>query len=327
MPCFHPIKAWQYFKPSPSGKKDIVFHINPAERFCYKEIELPCGQCIGCRLDYSKQWAARIMCEAQSYDQNWFVTLTYDDLYLPHKSIVHLDTGELIEGNPLVPEHLTKFMKDLRRYFEYHYNHTGIRFYAAGEYGDLSGRPHYHLCVFNLPLDGLLEPFFFNKMHQQIYKCPVIAQIWQRGLVSVGELTFQSAAYVARYVLKKRKGKDSAWYYESKALVPEFTRMSRRPGIGRDYYEAHKEEIYKTDTLTLPKGRGSITLKPPKYYDGLYDLDSPEAMAAIKADREFAAVSAAAARDLQSTLTRDERRAILERTQEQKALGLIRSIE
>lgn len=150
MPCYHPIQAWSLKdKRKPDGKRIISFQGptqgDKADK--WEGIQLPCGQCIGCRLDYSRQWADRILLETTLWEHNWFVTLTYSDEFVPYKSTVNTTTGELIEGKTLVPEHLTKFMKDLRRYWSYHYGHDNIRFYACGEYGGQTERPHYHLCI------------------------------------------------------------------------------------------------------------------------------------------------------------------------------------
>ena len=113
-------------------------------------LEVPCGNCIECRLNKSREWATRIACEQYTSCNSIFLTLTYDDENLPM-------------GNhflpSLVPDHVSTFMKDLRAYCKYHYNTDNIRFYAAGEYGSVTARPHYHLCIFNLPYSLLTKSF------------------------------------------------------------------------------------------------------------------------------------------------------------------------
>lgn len=328
MACYHPIAAWKHkTAKNDNGKSVITFHL-PLTLSDYEEIRVPCGQCVGCRLDYSRDWATRIMCECKSWEQNWFVTLTYDPEHVPVSSVVDTETGEFIQGMTLVPSHLTKFMKDLRRYWEYHYDHTGIRFYACGEYGDESGRPHYHLAIFNLPFaPDQLEPWFFNKEHQQIYKCPVLEQIWANGIVAVGEVTFNSAAYIARYMLKKQKGPDAAAFYRSQGKAPEFSRMSRRPGIGADYYAQHRDEIYEHDEMFMGTLKKVMKVKPPKYFDRLYDMDSPEAMAAIKEDRAAVAKAASAAMLSKTTLREDELNRVRERSVIERTNSLLRSVD
>lgn len=329
MACYHPLQAWSLKgKRKPDGKRIISFNgpTRGDDPDKWEEIQLPCGQCIGCRLDYSREWADRIMLESTLWENSWFVTLTYSEEFVPIKQVINKETGELIEGKTLVPEHLTKFMKDLRRYYKYHYDQVNIRFYACGEYGGQTERPHYHLCVFNLPLFDL-EPFFLNAQHDQIYKCATIEKIWGKGIISVGKLTWNSAAYVARYMLKKQKGDGASWYYQSKGQLPEFTRMSRRPGIGAMYYEGHKEDIYKNDEIVVLMGKRPRAVKPPKYFDRLYDLESPEAMAAIKEARGEAARRKEAAADKQSTLYPWERLEIQERAKKEQIKKLVRTIE
>lgn len=281
-------------------------------------------------MDYSRQWATRIWCEQQLWPENYFVTLTYNPESLPqtYKAIVDKSTGELIENNSLVPTHLTKFMKDLREYFRSRYDHVGIRFYGVGEYGDQNGRPHYHICLFNLPLPpDALEPWYQNELHQMIYKCPLLDKIWSRGFTAVGELTWNSAAYVARYMLKKQKGENAAEYYAGKALVPEFSRMSRDPGIGRQYYEMHKESMYRNDELYVPQLQTVAKLKPPRYFDRLYDLDSPEALQAVKDRRREASVRSQALMLKKSTYKPSEVYANRERSVVDRAKGLFRALE
>lgn len=111
-------------------------------------------------------------------------------------------------------------------------------------------RGHTIIFASNLPLFDL-EPFFINANHDQIYKCETIEKIWGKGIISVGKVTWNSAAYVARYMLKKQKGAGADWYYQSKGQEPEFTRMSRKPGIGAEYYQANKESIYKNDEIVI----------------------------------------------------------------------------
>lgn len=327
MACYHPLCAWSPLKfRNENGKRVVLFSMPPLDKLhLYEELRVPCGQCVGCRLDYSRDWATRIMLEAREYEDNYFVTLTYAPEHLPLKAVVNTETGEYIEGATLVPDHVKKFMKDLRRHWEYHYHHKGIRFYLCGEYGELSGRPHYHICVFNLPLpEGALLPFFLNEMHQQVYLCPEIQAIWKRGNVSVGSLTWDSAAYVARYMLKKVKGSMALQEYAMQAKESEFSRMSRRPGIGLAYYEKNKGKIYDVDEIVLADAR---VVRPPKYYDRLFDLDSPEAMAAIKEKRKESALAAQAVAAQKTTLSYDEQLAVKERNHQGRIKKLLRNLE
>ena len=121
------------------------------------------------------------------------------------------------------------------------------------------------------------------------YESDHISRIWDKGFITIGEVTFESCAYVARYVIKKQKGKGAKEYYENLGLTPEFVRMSRRPGIAREWYEANKDKIYETDEIFLSDGKGKLRqLKPARYFDRLYDNYKPEQLEEVKARRRVA---------------------------------------
>lgn len=233
-------------------------------------VQVPCGKCVGCRLEYSRQWANRIVVESMQYPKNscWFLTLTYDD----NSNIAHnlSKTSSNDICYTLTPKDLTLFLKRLRERFRAS-GHTGVRFYACGEYGSSSARPHFHICVFNLPIPDLK---YYSKNHNgdALYNSDLINEIWSYGHVVIGELTWQSAAYVARYVMKKRKGSDAKDYYEQSGLFPEFVRMSRRPGIGLQYFDENWRKLYEFDEMYLPNGK---TCKPVRYFDKKLKLSSP----------------------------------------------------
>ena len=111
-------KPFTYATPSQRLK---AFNELKAQPRWYDVALIPCGRCMECRLEYSRQWANRQMLEAATSDNNWFLTLTYDDEHLPKNS----------QGYPtLVKNDVKKFMKDLREYYSYHYGISGIRFFA-----------------------------------------------------------------------------------------------------------------------------------------------------------------------------------------------------
>ena len=119
-----------------------------------KEIlQVPCGQCIGCRIDRSRQWANRCMLELQYHDSAYFVTLTYDDLHVPKAYYPDPDTGEAHQSLTLCKRDFQLWMKRLRKRF----SDDKIRFFACGEYGGSTHRPHYHAIVFGLHLDDLVK--------------------------------------------------------------------------------------------------------------------------------------------------------------------------
>lgn len=204
-----------------------------------------------------------------------FLTLTYDDEYLP-------------PGGTLVVRDLQLFMKRLRKR-----KGEGIRFYASGEYGDGNLRPHYHLLLFNVEFEDrtfLRE----NVRGERLYCSKECHDLWPYGFNVIGDVTFDSAAYVARYVMKKVDGaKRAAGHYvayDADGLVferaPEFAIMSRRPGIGRPYYEKYGDEIRGHDSIVM-EGR---EVKPPRYYDTISDKVQPALLHYQKRDRKRAAV-------------------------------------
>lgn len=280
---------------------------------------IPCGQCIGCRLDYSREWATRIMLEAKQWKNNWFITLTYNDENLPYRARVNTETGELMESAPLCPEDLQLFMKRLRKHWSDKYKHQNIRFYACGEYGEENGRPHYHIAIFNLPLQPkALKWYKRNEQYQTIWTCPELEEIWGMGFVTVGALTYQSAAYIARYMCKKQKGKDQKEYYEMLGLTPEFSRMSLKPGIGA---AAYKKEYYEKDYIQMPDGR---QVKPPKYFERMFEEDGGN-LKAIKEQRKAAATLIEQRKDEERGTTRTERLKREEETKTSRANALKRS--
>lgn len=325
MSCYHPIDAWK-------RGKDIRFE-QPGNNetamaaFGWEKVQIPCGQCIGCRLEYSRQWAIRIVKEAEKYKQNYFVTLTYDPQNVPLQTVVNEETGEVTTGMTLVKKDMQNFMKRLRRKLEYEKGDHNIRFYGCGEYGSEHGRPHYHICIMNLqiPMSWLKE--WKKSPAGMIYQCEEIEKLWGKGFITVGAVTWESAAYVARYMMKKAKGKEALWEYKSQGKAPEFTLMSRKPGIAREWYEEHKNEIYKNDEMFIPKKGGARKVKPPRYYDKLFDIENPERMAEIKRNRKQTAVRKRNAELAQTTAEWGQILKAKEHKQEEKCKKLIRTID
>ncbi len=321
---YHPLKAWEHTtKKTANGKAVIGWMTEPApsERGVWKRIELPCGQCIGCRLDYSRNWATRCILESKQWQHNQFVTLTYSPETVPTNITVDTETGEVEELLTLNKPDLQKFMKDLRRYYDYHFKHQNIRFYRCGEYGDKYKRPHYHLIIFNLPVPDL-KYYFTNKEFQPVYTSEILSKIWGKGIVTIGAVTYQSAAYVARYILKKQTG-EQEYLYEGRE--PEFTEMSRRPGIAADWYKNHKDQIYKNDeVIIISRMNKAISKKPPKYFDKLYDQIEPEKLSDVKKARRERAIMNRERKQFNTTLSPDAQLRVQERNQIAKANTLKR---
>lgn len=289
-------KEWIY-QPKSKDSKDYYQDLKIT-----KYIEIPCGRCIGCRLTYSKEWATRCMLEAKEYKHNYFITLTYS----PEKVPINEKLGNLT----LKPKDLQDFLKRLRKYYEQHFNHQSIRFYACGEYGSTTQRPHYHILGFNLPIFDII-PLKRTKTNDQLYYSPTVEKIWGKGNVWIGEVNWNTCAYVARYIMKKQKGPEAKQYYEENGEVPEFVRMSRRAGIGQKYFEDNYKQIYNCDEILIQKRnkKGKIevqSVKPARYYDKLYDQLEPENMLLIKEARQKQAIENEKLRQQRSTKTRLE---------------------
>lgn len=231
--------------------------------------DVPCGTCLNCRLTYARTWSQRCLLESKCWDENWFVTLTYDD--------DHLRYGEV--WPTLVPPDVVLFLKRLREYCRER-GHIGVRFYMCGEYGDTTCRPHYHLLLFNLPINDL-KYYSKSMLGDTYWNSETMTRLWSKGHVVVGEVTEQSAAYVARYVMKKANNNTD---YDSLGVHKEYVRMSRNPGIGLFYLVHHLEEIYEKDQIYLPGGK---IVKPCRYFDEKAMKLLPDAdWDAIKARRQ-----------------------------------------
>lgn len=274
MPCYHPLTAWLSKDVNPSGKRSLVFKEENGKPF--SKLEVPCGQCIGCRLEKSRQWAVRCVHEASLYDSNCFITLTYNDESLP------LDGG-------LRKEDFQKFMKRFRKAIA----PRQIRFFHCGEYGELTRRPHYHACIFNFDFPDKVE--WSTRDGVVLYRSPFLEKLWPFGNSSIGEVTFESAAYVARYVTKKVTGDAAENHYsrvdsdtgEVFQVSPEYCTMSRRPhGIGYGWYEKYASDAFPKDFITIRGARH----KPPRYYGHLYEISNSEDYEAIKRRRMLYAI-------------------------------------
>lgn len=252
MPCFYPLQA--FFQKRPDGKKDVCFSNSLARQFYEMgsraylpdSLSIPCGRCIGCRLERSRQWAVRCIHESESYDENCFITLTFDDDNLLKQC----------PGGSLVRSHMQNFNKRLRKF----YPDRKIRTFYCGEYGDELGRPHYHSLLFNLDFP---DKTLWSKLSgSRYYVSDTLSMLWPYGFSTIGDLTFESAAYVARYCVKKVTGFKARQHYKGK--LPEFAQPSLKPGIGRDWIERYgKTDVFPFDELVV---RGNVC-KPPRYYD------------------------------------------------------------
>lgn len=245
---------WKYrFYALKAGNFDPRPCTNPRTGEVREKVLVSCGQCVECRLKYAKDWADRCMMEASLYpdDTNWFITLTYDPVY--DDLLKNPETGML----SLKKDHLTAFEKALRQVLaRAGIQSAGVRFFSAGEYGDAFGRPHWHCLVFNAPLPDA-NIFAHNKLGDPLYHSALIEKAWKYGFAVLGKITWQSASYTARYVMKKRKGKEKS-YYDAAGIEPEFTRMSRNPGIGKEFIDANIEYLESHSGIAIPGSSGRL---------------------------------------------------------------------
>lgn len=241
---------------------------------------MPCGRCVGCDLERSRQWAVRCMHEASLSPDNCFVTLTYAEEHLP-------------PGGSLDREAFPLFMKRLRKSI----SPQKVRYFHAGEYGDTYWRPHYHACLFGYDFPDKVQ--WSVRGGFPVWRSPALEALWPFGNSEIGSVTFESAAYVARYILKKLRGRDadsvSAKLLHYAAVdgetgevffrEPEYATMSRRPGLGALWFERFADDVYTHDELVM---RGE-KMRPPRYYDKLLAASDPtraEAVCFARARRE-----------------------------------------
>lgn len=259
MTCYHPLLAYKS-----EGK--VVFN----KPFAFaKGFNIPCGQCIGCRLNYSRQWAIRIVHEAQMHEYNCFITLTFSQEHLEQRdNPLSLDVSEY-----------QRFMKRLRKRFG-----NNVRFFHCGEYGDQNKRPHYHAIIFGMDFPD--KVLWSKRDGIRLYTSATLEELWPYGFSTIGDVTFQSAAYVARYIMKKHKGEGAEDHYtrwcpetgEGTVVAPEYCTMSRKPGIGYEWLQKYKADVYPHDYVVINQHK----VKPPRYYDSLL---SEEELAALKEQR------------------------------------------
>lgn len=273
MTCTTPLNGWEKKQALGGGItwKKQESNGNP--------MSVPCGQCHSCRRARRRTWALRCKHEAELYDQNCMVTLTYANEHLPPDFSVK-------------KTRMQKFMKDLRANIAPY----RVRFLGCGEYGDRRGRPHYHILLFGWD-------FMDKEIHSRTkagtvnYRSERLEKIWRDGHATVNEFSFECAEYVAGYIQKKLNGplvdevdevtglKPYEWANpvtgEIHQREPEFMLASRRPGIGREWFERFQDDLY-------PHGyavNGDYKMQVPAYYEKLMERESPELIAKIKRDR------------------------------------------
>ncbi len=277
MACYSPLKGFK------NANGALVFK---RSAHTVGQMEVACGQCLGCRLDRTLMWAMRITHEGYLYENsygNCFVTLTY-------RSKKECDTRQIRKGHHVPADyslnyhHFKDFIKRLRRHFP-----QKIRYFHCGEYGEENLRPHYHACLFNCTFNDMAV----EQQREGIntYSSASLAKLWPFGFCTVGQLNFETAAYTAGYILKKVTGPsgDETYlrndeYGVAYWVKPPYVTMSLKPGIGADFYAKFKTDFFPSDESPVP-GKGIIK-KVPRYYETIFKNENPAMHDVVKNIRQ-----------------------------------------
>lgn len=261
-----------------------------------KVMLIPCGQCIGCRIRQREDWTTRIELEARDYpkEEVWFITLTYDDDHVPGMIV---KTGELMrkvqytwkpgEKRPesvqiLLYEDIQKFLKRLRKAYR-----GKLRYFVAGEYGEQTARPHYHMILYGWKPKDLENLYKIH--HNGYYTSKWLADLWGMGQIQIAQAVPETYRYVAGYVTKKMyeiDGKKANVYYDLGQTKP-FACMSLKPGLGDHYYQEHKAEIWRQGYIQCTNGKKA---QIPRYYEKQMEAENPERLWRIKRNRQKNAI-------------------------------------
>lgn len=290
MSCFSPMRGYPIGKTANGKvkykilKKNFPEYVNtstydnPKTRV-YEYTELPCGSCLGCKLQRAQDWVTRCYLELKQHKQSSFITLTYSNENLP-------------ERFELRPDHLQKFMKRLRKFLE----PLKIKFFACGEYGDITKRPHYHLIIFGYQFDDL--KFYKNDKLNTLYTSEKLQALWHYGFAPVGSCTNESISYVARYTTKKITEEKNKRYNTRQLLddkarqyrIPPFVRMSTRPAIGKEWALANvTDNLYESDTVVIIDKETVKEVPIPRYFNKLFKATNEDKYDSIVRKRQLAA--------------------------------------
>lgn len=243
-------------------------------------IPIPCGKCLGCRLDYARRWADRLILELDHTGKGIFLTLTYNDEHVP-RVYVREEEIDIMCGQTLDVRDVQLFMKRLRKKF----SDREIRFYLVGEYGSTTDRPHYHAIIFGLCLEDFFDCIKIgqNELGQDYFTSGLMSSIWSdnenkpMGYTLMSEVSYKTCAYVARYCMKKAFNLPYGYFtlpeFMRNGFKAEFTLMSRRPGIAGYWYEDHPD-CKDLSKFFVSDQNGSVEVNLPSYVlEHLRDID------------------------------------------------------
>lgn len=313
--CLNPIIAYMRYNPFTEknelsgfknfnklcdtfGFKDITINSMLSEQFGNNTVLLPCRKCINCQLNRSQEWAIRNTLESKDYDKNQclFITLTYDNDNVSHLKckVINKNNGKSSVVLSLRKLDLQHFIKKLRNVF----NDKKIRFFACGEYGGITLRPHYHILLYGLSIDDIKVKHYKDKSYSfeekyetkngVFYYSELLEhEIWSKGFVDLSTFSTFTASYVSRYCTKKAGDiKKLQHFVFENGFQDVFNLMSTKPGIAKNYFIKNMDKIYKDDEFLYHFDDKTIKLKPFAYFDKLYDIERPDEFKFIKNNRK-----------------------------------------
>lgn len=276
MGCFYPLSATQLV-----GGKILIHKRTPGmpvratPAHLGRDIKLPCNNCIGCKIQRSSEWATRCLHESQQHTHSSFLTLTIKPEQMPTAA----------PGGSLTKSIHQNFIKRLRSKLA----PQRISYYMCGEYGEKLGRPHYHYLIFGHSFPDRVK-HKTSSSGEVLYTSPSLNLLWPYGNAWIGDVTYESCAYVASYVMKKMSGQLAHDHYRRTDeagndywLQPEFNEMSRRPAIAYRWWQKYHQDVINEDVV---RKKGGGMLKPPRYYDKLLKLMDPVGFEVMKLKRE-----------------------------------------
>lgn len=254
--------------------QDIHYALISENGAAHEIVTLPCGYCQGCQLRKAAEWAVRCVHESRYHERNSFLTLTYETKYLPkNSSLCKKDLQDFLKR-------LRTHLHDTEDYLKIHEPYHGpwqppeIKYFACGEYGEAKGRPHYHAVLFGWDFPDRIIVQNNPWAKDPLYESPTLNKLWKWGVCKIGELTQSSAAYTARYTMKKVYGTESRGMYEDQGKIPPFNLMSK--GIGREYFKEFRTDMFPCDYVLDPETKARIPV--PRFYDKLLaELDAEKA--------------------------------------------------
>lgn len=285
MACYHPLMLYDTGEINAETGKRVMNFLGSVKSMLDIDNSdrdnlyyVPCNRCIGCRLDYAREWSNRMLLELADNPNALFVTLTYDNDHVPFSDLGFMSTS--VRDCQL-------FFKRLRKAFQ----NKKIRYFLGAEYGPKTNRPHYHAIIFGLTFSDFpdLKLLKYNNLGQPLFSSDQLAmKIWKNGFCTIGAVTKESCGYTARYMLKKLKGFDRTFFYDKRHIEPEFSLCSRRPGIGLGYFE-NGHSI--SNNISVFDGEKTVTFPiPKKLFDKILNYDE-DLYYVLKATRKESASS------------------------------------